>query len=51
MRRIIVVALLALAGLGLTAAPAQAERTCYTPHIAGFDSYEVCYFLPIELTS
>ncbi len=27
---------------------ASAERHCYTPHVAGFDSYEVCYFLPIE---
>ena len=26
-------------------------RHCYTPHVAGFDSYEVCYFLPIEPTS
>jgi hypothetical protein len=34
-----------------TAAPASAsERTCYTPHVAGFDTYEVCYFLPIEPT-
>jgi len=23
-------------------------RHCYTPHVAGFDSYEVCYYLPIE---
>ncbi|MCU1602733.1 MAG: hypothetical protein JWO22_3442 [Frankiales bacterium] len=30
---------------------AAAERHCYTPHVAGFDSYEVCYFLPIEPTT
>lgn len=50
MRRILVTVLLALAALGLTAAtasPAQAaERRCYTPSVAGFDTYEVCYFLP-----
>jgi hypothetical protein len=34
-----------------TASPASAsERTCYSPHVAGFDTYEVCYFLPIEPT-
>ena len=26
-------------------------RHCYTPHVAGFDTYEVCYFLPIEPTA
>ena len=34
----------------LAAAPASAdpvERRCYTPHVGGFDSYEVCYFLPV----
>jgi hypothetical protein len=51
MRRMIVVVLLALAAVGLSAAPAQAERTCYSPGVAGFDTYEVCYFLPIELGS
>lgn len=35
-----------------TAGPAAAdERQCYTPHVAGFDSFEVCYSLPIEPTS
>lgn len=38
------------APLVATAAPASAgERTCYTPHVAGQNTYEVCYFLPIEL--
>ena len=33
-----------------TAAPASAdERTCYTPGVAGFDSIQVCHYLPIEL--
>lgn len=34
----------------LAAAPASAdpvERRCYTPHVAHFPSYEVCYFLPV----
>ena len=30
---------------------ASADRHCYTPHVAGFDSYEVCYYLPIEPTT
>ena len=53
MRRILVLALLALAALGLTAgaSPAQADP-CYTPHVAGFDSFEVCYNIPLpELSS
>ena len=23
-------------------------RHCYSPSVAGFDTYEVCYYLPIE---
>ena len=35
-----------------SAGPAAAEeRHCYTPHVAGFDTVEVCTFLPIEPTS
>lgn len=52
MRRIIVAALLAIAALGFTAAPAHAdERTCYSPQVLKFDSFEVCMFLPVEPTS
>jgi hypothetical protein len=32
------------------AAPASAdpvERRCTTPHVAGFNSFEVCYYLPV----
>ena len=29
---------------------ASAEpRKCYTPHVGPFPSYEVCYYLPIDL--
>lgn len=50
MRRILVIALLALSALGLTAAtvqPAQADtRHCYTPHVAGYDTIQSCIWLP-----
>lgn len=39
-------------GLLATASSASADtRHCYTPHIGGYPSYEVCYYLPIEPTS
>lgn len=34
----------------IAAAPASAdpiERRCYSPSVPGFDTYEVCYFLPV----
>jgi hypothetical protein len=34
-----------------TSTTSSAERHCYTPHVPGFDTYEVCYFLPIEPTT
>jgi hypothetical protein len=43
-------AVTAALALPLTATPASAdpvERRCYTPYVAGFDTYEVCYFLPV----
>ena len=55
LRRIIAVALLTLSTFGLSGVASQAqaeERTCYSaPQILKFDSYEVCYFLPVEPTS
>lgn len=37
--------------LAAASSPASAaERTCYSPHVAGFDTIESCIFLPIELT-
>lgn len=52
MRRstLLVAATAALALPLVAAAPASAdpvERRCYTPHVDGFDSFEVCYFLPV----
>jgi hypothetical protein len=37
-----------VAGAGSASAD---TRHCYTPHGAGLDTYEVCYFLPIEPTA
>jgi len=37
-----------VAGAGSASAD---TRQCYTPHVAGFDTYEVCYYLPIEPSS
>lgn len=49
--RTIALALAATAALAVSvvsAAPATAdERRCYTPHVAGQDSFEVCYYVPI----
>ena len=40
-----------LTGAVAAAGPASADtRHCYTPHVAGYPSYEVCYYLPIEFT-
>lgn len=39
------------APLVAAAGPATADdRTCYSPRVAGFDTYDVCYYLPIEFT-
>lgn len=38
-----------LAAFGAAATPASAdpvERTCYTPHVKGFDTVEMCIWLP-----
>lgn len=53
--RKLVLALVATATVAIplvaTATPASAtERHCYTPHVGGFDTYEVCYYLPVEPT-
>ncbi len=49
LRRLLILALLALP-LSLLATPAQADTShCYTPHVAGFNTIESCIFLP-ELT-
>ena len=43
-------AVTAALALPLTATPASAdpiERKCYTPHVDGFDTFEVCYYLPV----
>lgn len=34
----------------LAATPASAdpiEQKCYTPDVKGFDTFQVCYFLPV----
>lgn len=46
MRRVLLVLLTAGAALAF-AAPASAETRCYTPHVLKFDSFEVCYDVPV----
>ena len=51
MRKLLAVVALAAGLLVATSTSASADtRTCYTPHVAGFNTYEVCYYLPIEPT-
>lgn len=49
MRKLLLVVATVVASTFALAAPASAdplERRCTTPHVAGFDTIQVCYYLP-----
>ena len=48
MRRLAVLLFATTAAVVALAAPASAERTCYTLGVPGQDHYEYCTFLPVE---
>ena len=48
MRRLAVLLLTTAAAVIALAAPASAERTCYTLGVPGQDSFQYCTFLPVE---
>ena len=48
MRRLVVLLFATAAAVLTLAAPASAERTCYTLGVPGQDHYEYCTYLPIE---